>query len=133
MTQLKDFSKPRVDLRFTVDGEEFEAWPALPVEVLLETLATSAEIFANSDRTAIRRIFEIMLKPESAARFGKRLGSMESPIDIQQVDSIIEWLLESYGQRPTGPSESSSDGSSNPGDGTGSTVNLPLGELTHSP
>lgn len=50
------------------------------------------------------------------------------PIELPQVNEILEWIMGEYGMRPPASSEDSSVGSSNPASGTSSTVSVPVGE-----
>ena len=63
----------------------------------------------------------MVLLPESNALFQKRLEDLENPIGLEQAGSVIEWLLEHYGMRPTEPSSDSSTGPVSPASGTNST------------
>jgi hypothetical protein len=53
------------------------------------------------------------------------MADPEQPIDLNQVNSIIEWVMGEYGMRPTQSSESSADGLPAPELGTTSTENTP--------
>lgn len=64
-----------------------------------------------------------LLLPDSAKRFAERMKSKTEPIDLEQVMGVFQWLVSSYGERPTSPLSSSSNGHS--GTGTSSTVDTP--------
>jgi hypothetical protein len=40
-----------------------------------------------------------------------KLYDRMNPLDSEQANEIMEWLMEEYGLRPTSPSSGSSDGS----------------------
>ena len=130
MGDLKDFSKKRKRLQFTVDDDTFEAAAAIPAEVMIQF----AERVSTSDPSAMspkeqvgifREMLETVLLPESMAVMRKRMADPRNPVDMEQLDSIITWLFEEYGMRPTQESSSSSAGDSVPEPGTTSTAPTP--------
>lgn len=121
---MKDFSRARERLQFTIDGDLFEAAPALPGKTLTEfgkrfsdiaetDLADRLDIFADA--------LSMVLLPDSNALFQKRFEDLERPIQLEQASDVIVWLLEQYGLRPTQPSSPSSSGPPSPEPGTNST------------
>lgn len=138
---MKDFSaQPRV-VQFTVDGETYRGRPYLPAQTMVDfTLrvekmgdtATGSDGFAT-----MMESLEMVLMPDSYRKFCDRmkdplagLSSEEAaaitelpyrPIELPQLNQILEWLMEEYGMRPTQPSSNSSAGSPVPGSGTNST------------
>jgi hypothetical protein len=79
-------------------------------------IATSA----NDAVFAMVSMLDELLLPDSAARFAERMKSKTEPIDLEQVTGVFEWLISTYGERPTTPLSSSSNGHS--GTGTPSMV-----------
>jgi hypothetical protein len=135
MTEMRDFSKKRTDIFFRVDDDVFQAARGVPAEVLLG-FATE---FQNMDTTttvdqqlkAFRALLDVVLMPESLERFNERMRDRENPIEIDQVEEIVTWLMEQYGLRPTEPSFSSPGGPPVPASGTSSTASTP-GEVSIS-
>ena len=130
MGDLKDFSKKRKRLQFTVDDDTFEAAAAIPAEVMIQF----AERVSTSDPSAMspkeqvgifREMLETVLLPDSMAIMRKRMADPRNPVDMEQLDSIITWLFEEYGMRPTQESSSSSAGDSVPEPGTTSMAPTP--------
>ena len=130
MGDLKDFSKKRKRLQFTVDDDTFEAAAAIPAEVMIQF----AERVSTSDPSAMspkeqvgifREMLETVLLPESMAVMRKRMADPRNPVDMEPLDSIITWLFEEYGMRPTQESSSSSAGDSVPEPGTTSMAPTP--------
>lgn len=125
----RDFSRPRKRLTFTVDGEVFEAAPALPGLVYAQFVMLAGG--GGEPRTfmqtheMLRQAVELVLLPDSFERFANRLKDKTNPIEHDQMDDIIMWLMEVYGMRPTRPSQLSSDGPSSPESGTSSTDEQP--------
>ena len=133
----RDFSRKRETISFTIDGEVFEAVPALPGDVLAE-FAVRFSGTEDSDDLIVRlsqwkAALELVLQPESYARFTARMKDSERPIELEQSSEVIVWLLEQYGMRPTQPPLPSSDGSPSPELGTNSTVEAPPEESTSPP
>jgi hypothetical protein len=121
----RDFSRKRKRLDFTINGDTFDAAPALPGDVFAEfvTLYTSTgdtETY-QQQHDLLKQALELALMPESWERFADRLKDKEQPIDDDQMSDVVLWLLEEYGMRPTQPSPSSSDGPASPESGTPST------------
>lgn len=126
---MKDFSKARKKLLFRIDTDSFEAAPAIPAE----TLAVFATRFENiesvlpGDRFKILSdALELVLLPESYGLLRERMRDKTNPVELDQINDIILWLLEEYGLRPTQPSSASSVGQPNLESGTNLTgVQLP--------
>lgn len=130
MAEIKDFTKQRKKLVFRIDDDEFEAAAAIPAEVMIQF----AERFTSVDPTKMtpkdqvglfRDMLEIVLLPESMSTMRKRMADPRQPVDIEQLDSIITWLFEEYGMRPTQASSSSSAGDALPVPGIISTDSTP--------
>jgi hypothetical protein len=128
-TEIRDFSKARKDISFRVDDDMFHAARGIPAEVLLDFAAefSSMETSATVDQQlkAFRSMLDVVLLPESLERFNARMRDRANPIEIDQVEEIVTWLMEQYGLRPTEPSSSSPAGPSVPGPGTTSTASTP--------
>jgi hypothetical protein len=129
MTEIRDFTKARKDISFRVDDDMFHAARGVPADVLLDfaTEFSSMETSATIDQQlkAFRSMLEVVLLPESLKRFNERMRDRENPIEIDQVEDIVTWLMEQYGLRPTEPSSASPSGPSSPGPGTTSMVSTP--------
>lgn len=126
---MKDFSSTRKPVQFTVDGDVFTG----PAEVAAEELIAYGEKFdANApprgQLDGLKDLLEIFLWDDDYKRICERLGNRRSPISLEQLDNICNWLTEYHGMRPTQPPSDSSSLSSSPESGTDSTVSLPLGE-----
>jgi hypothetical protein len=130
---IKDFTKERSRVLFRIDQDVFEATPALAPEVAFELMDLGPQIQlatqSNDDEVATRRnsrqtmklISDVLAKimfPDSSARFVERMSSVTEPIDFEQLMSVIQWLLEQYGLRPTESPQDSQSGSENPAAGT---------------
>jgi hypothetical protein len=127
--EIRDFTKARRHLKFRVDDDVFEAPSDIPAMVLLEfarrfeSLGEVAETAAYIEAT--QATIEMVLLPESAARFVKRMSDPEKPISLLQINEIVPWLMEEYAGRPLKPSSDSSDGQSAQVPGTSSTDGSP--------
>lgn len=140
----KSFTKDknREPVSFELDGDTFYCAPKLPTP-LLRRLSTFKSASAQEGMTQdrIESIFGILrdvLLDASVELYNQRLESKERPIDINDVNDIISWLLEVYGLRPFQESSPSLDGSmiqSIESGGTSSTDGVQVLELiqTNSP
>lgn len=125
---MKDFSRARPKIQFQVDDHIYYGIDAMPAEDMVDILAKLQGV--NDDD--IHQVYamvqhvarELMDKP-SADIFVQRMGrGSERPIDFEQANEIVMWLMEQYGGRPTMPSGSSGVGLPSPTSGqslTGST------------
>lgn len=68
-----------------------------------------------------KQVLELVLLPESLARFVKRFADLEEPIELEQASDVVAWLMERYGRRPTQLSSPSASGQDSPASGTNST------------
>lgn len=123
---MKDFSKQRKVIQFEIDGDVFRAHPVIPADTMIQFIQKFENIDpeAKGSQESIRALMETLetlLVPDSYKLFRSRMSDNDRAIDIDQVNSVVEWVMGEYGMRPTQPSESSSDGSSVPALGTSST------------
>lgn len=128
--RMKDFSaKPRV-VQFTVDGEVYRGRPYLPAQTMVDfTLRVEAmgETATGSDGfETMMESLEMVLMPDSFRKLKDRMRDPLAdlpeeeraavtelpyqPIELPQLQDILEWLMEEYGLRPTQSSSGSSDG-----------------------
>jgi hypothetical protein len=130
----RDFSRQRKRLTFTMDGDTFEAAPALPGDIYAEFVtlynSTGETDTYQEQHDLLKRALQLALLDDSFQRFTARLKDKTKPIDDDQMADVVIWLLEEYGMRPTQPSPDSSDGSASPESGTNSTANTPPAEST---
>lgn len=130
---VKDFSRPRTRVAFTIDGDTFEAPPAIPAEVFMEYAERYSRLQARDDEerdlhemlAAMKDVLAIVLYPQSYELFAHRMRDPNRPIDLAQVQDVIVWLMEQYGMRPTVPSSESSTGPADPEPGTNWTGSTP--------
>lgn len=135
-SSVKDFSRKRKQIRFRVDDDVFEAAPAIPAEVLTQFVVKFSDVdnLPVLQRVeALAEVLKMILKPESFSRFRERMSDPESPIDIDQLNDVIEWLMEQYGQRPTQPSQVLQGGQSSPESGKSLTENSSVLVSTFNP
>lgn len=125
---VKDFTRKHERIRFRIEPDAFEAARALPGRTMTEFATRFEKIGAMPVAQQVDAILDalgLVLLPESAALFAKRLGDLENPIELEQASDVMIWLLEKYGLRPTQPSSNSVAGSGNPASGTNSTDDQP--------
>ena len=131
MAEIRDFTKKRDDISFRVDDDIFHAARGVPAEVLMDFATQfsgmSLETPVDEQLKAFRGVFELVLLPESLRRFNERMRDRENPIEMDQCEQIITWLMEKYGLRPTELPSNSLPGQDGPVSGTTSTVITPDG------
>jgi len=124
---MRDFTHDRPRIQFKVGDDIFECAPAIPARTLMNFAVRFDSITEKStgadQMDAMVSILEVSLKPESLKRFLLRMEDNEDPIDLIQVNDIVEWVMGEYGLRPTTSSEPSASGQPLPDDGTNSTAN----------
>jgi hypothetical protein len=130
MTEIRDFSKRRKAPTFKIDDDVFTAVAAIPAEEMISfaekiTTADPSQMSPRDQVALLRETLEKMLEPESLARFQRRMRDRSNPIDMEQLNDVVEWLFEEYGMRPTTVSSSSSSGGSPPVPGTTSMGSIP--------
>jgi hypothetical protein len=124
MDGVKDFSRKREPIRFRIDDDMFEAAPALPAGTLAEFAARFSGLRDSPGSADVAPLYEalsMVLLPESYERFAARMKDLAAPIDVNQLNDVIVWLMEHYGKRPTVPSSISSPGAADQSPGMNST------------
>lgn len=127
---FKDFTKRRPRIFLRLDGEEYEGKSALGLPTLQAVQRIQKKLSdPQTDKIDIfRDMFAALLKKESAQRFMVKLEDEDEPVDPDQLQGMVAYLMERHALRPTeGPSESpsgsetvepgtpSTDGASQPG------------------
>jgi hypothetical protein len=133
---MKDFTRIRKPIEFTIDNDRFDAVSAIPAHVLMD-MTTEFQAMDEGDPNeaiqAMMKVLELFLMPASYTRFTDRMKDKQEPIEFPQVQEVIFWLLEEYGMRPTQQSSDSSDGLSGQEPGTNSTATSPVVESISLP
>jgi hypothetical protein len=114
--RFRDFSKKRRPVYFmlngpTPEGERFDCYPALALPSLQEIALISGNMTAENATESFVEFFKVVLQPESAERIEAKLNDRLYPLEIEQANEIMTWLMEVYGLRPSQPSSDSSAGS----------------------
>lgn len=114
--RFKDFSKKRQPIYFILDGvtpegERFDCYPALALPSLQEIALIAGNMTQETITESFTEFFAVVLQPESAARMESKLKDRQNPLEVEQANEIMSWLMEVYGLRPSQPSSGSSDGS----------------------
>jgi hypothetical protein len=122
---MKDFTRqPRV-IEFKIDDDVFRCHPRLAAQTLIDFTLEVEKFGENiSSKDGIDTMIgtlKMVLIPESYRIFHARMQDLRNPIELDQVNEIIQWIMGKYGLRPTTPPEPSSNGQSSPGSGTSST------------
>jgi hypothetical protein len=120
---IKDFSRKRPRILLALDGEEYEARSALGLPTLQRIQQVQKRIKdPEADKIAVfGEMFSVLLKAEAAERFTQKLKDEDNPVDPDQLQGMIAFIMERNGGRPTEESPASPDGSSDAVSGTPST------------
>lgn len=133
---MKDFTRKRTEIKFKIDEDVFEAAPAIPADILTNFVVKFADVEnlpALKRVEALTEVLGMVLKPASFERFQERKKDRENPIELEQINDVIVWLMEQYGQRPTMPSPVSSSGQLSPESGMNSTEVIQVGVSSFNP
>lgn len=118
--EFKDFEEREEPIPFRVGTVMYEAKPSIGLGAMaqmtkmqstlgqLQMDLASGKVDIEQVIAALEPIFTLTLMPESAVAFNKRLSDPLRPVGFKNVLSIIMWLMECYGLRPTQPSSPSS-------------------------
>lgn len=108
------------------------AVPDLPLS-MIQSLSKFRNITKNSDEfdeESLLLIFEELLTDEAMGQLRELV--QRKIFGVKAMMTVIPWLLEQYGLRPTQPSSPSSSGSGDDGTGTSSTAGAHSTESTPS-
>lgn len=114
--RFRDFSKKRKPIFFILDspnpeGERFDCYPALALPSLQEISLIAGDMTQEKVLESFSAFFKVVLQPDSAERMEKKLYDRLNPLEVEQANDIMSWLMEEYGLRPSKPSSDSSAGS----------------------
>lgn len=133
---IKDFTKDRgAPPAFRVGDHVYTAATGLPAQTVLDfatqfgALTTATPVAEQI--TVFAEILDQLLEDESAKTFRENMASKHprNMIEFDQLESIIEYVMEKFGLRPTQPSSPSASGPELPDDGTSWTGSTPAVEL----
>lgn len=102
MTRFKDFGSSkntkREPITFSLEGQEFEAKPAIQGKVLLDFAKLTDD--PTKAAAAIPFFFSKVLTPESYKKFDALLESDDVIVEVETLAEIAGWLMEEYTNRP---------------------------------
>ena len=127
ITTIPDFSIRKPPRQFRIDSDTFHVPAVLPAAVAVE-FSRMTKMNPNEQFLAIGEVLDIVMLPESAELFARRMRDPSNPIGVEHIAEVVQWLMQEYGDRPTQPS---SDSQASPmTTGTPSTAGAPLVEST---
>lgn len=129
---MRDFTRqPRV-IEFQVDHDVFRCHPRLPAQTLidftLEVEKLGDEMTSEQGIETMIGTLKMVLVPDSYKLFHDRMRDSLNPIELEQTNEIIQWIMGEYGMRPTQSPEASSNGQPTQAPGTNSTEDSPAVE-----
>jgi len=126
---MKDFTRQPKVIEMKIDDDIFRAKPRLPAQTMIDFTLKVESMGDDMDATmgfqTMMDALEMVLIPEHFHRFKDRMKSETNPIDLPQVNEVVEYVMEEYGMRPTQSPSASSTGQPNPVDGISSTASTP--------
>ena len=84
----------------------FHAKPKVPGTLILDLVA-SGSLGAEWQAAALRKFFDQAIVDGDKDEFFKVLDESEPEVDFEQLSEISKWLVELYGENPTGPASQS--------------------------
>lgn len=84
----------------TFDTVVFHAKPKVAGSLILDLVA-SASLGPEWQAAAIRKFFTEAVVPDEVDKFFETLDHSDPPIDMLDMSSISNYLVEQYGERPT--------------------------------
>jgi hypothetical protein len=134
---IQDFTPDQKHVEFRIGQDVFHGVQDVPALMMMRYAAKIETIDENNidedDVELISDLMRLLLVPESANLLLRRMEDQTNPISIETYMTILPWLLEQYGMRPTEPSSGSADGSPPPDDGQKSTESSVEAVSTSSP
>lgn len=132
---MKDFTRQPKVVEFMINDDVFRGKPFLAAQTMIDfTLKVDRlgeDLTAQQGFDLMIESLELVLMPDSMKRFKDRMVDPanpdaahmtgQPPIELPQVNDIIEWIMEEYGMRPPTSAPGSSPGPSLPDAGTPST------------
>lgn len=129
---MKDFSKERApSIDFKIGRHEYHAVVGLPAQVMLDFVTKFGAITGHTpvdqQITAFSEILGMVLEDSSMELFRENMRSKDrvDMIEFDQLESVLTWLLEEYGLRPTELPSPSAPGQPDPEPGTNWTDSTP--------
>lgn len=115
---IMDFTPKQKPPRFRINDDIFTGVSEIPAELALDFSQKAAKMGDEGQTPAerielIRELIDIVLLPDSATIFKKRLSSKENPIGLTAFRQVLPWLFKKYAGTPTTPDSDSSSGSGN--------------------
>jgi hypothetical protein len=95
-------------IQFSVDGEEFTAFPPSPGQMAMLVSAQAKSRDVTESVAAIIDFLDGILDEDAQAMFRTRLLDRTDPFDFDSVEEIVEGLIEEWSARPTMSSSASS-------------------------
>lgn len=126
---IMDFTPKREVPRFRIGTDVFTGVVEIPAELSLDFSQKASSMGDESQTPAnriatIRELINMVLVPESAEIFNRRLGDPHNPIGIASFRDVLPWLLKQYMGIPTTPDSDSSSGPGNQESGKNSMENI---------
>lgn len=94
-------------ITFTVDGEEFTAYPPTPAQYAYH-VREQASGDPSRQIAGIINFLDMLLDEQGRKRFEERLLDRDDDFDLDEVSEVIQGLVEEWSSRPTSKASGSS-------------------------
>jgi hypothetical protein len=118
VVRFKDFSLDPEPIGFRIAPDDFECYPEIPLDVMMDVVKASTTQASGPERLEqMLQMLEGVIVDKHYEVFVKRTkrGTKEqpnpSPIGMRHIRDLLPWIMEVYGLRPTEESSESADGS----------------------
>ena len=108
---MRDFSKPREEIWFKINGVKLRAKPAIGMATAQRVMRLRDEMKNVTDDgklSKMNELFTLLLHSASVVDFANVVGDEDDPVDPEQLSDMINYIMERQGLRPTQPSTESS-------------------------
>jgi hypothetical protein len=102
-TAVRAVETPEKELTFTVDGTELTAYMPRPEQLAVLMAATGRHASLHTQIAGVIDFFVEVMDEDSQAYLRDRLLDRNDPFGLDEVESIIEWMVEEWTGRPTPP------------------------------
>ena len=108
MTKFRDFGSPTIggdseDVEFVLYGEKFKCRKGVPGKTMLDIVAgISSENDPGAAARSVDQFFKAVLSSDDEySRFNAICVDPDKLIQVEQLMEIVQWLMETYSERPT--------------------------------
>lgn len=102
-TALKAVTEDEAPMVFKIDGQELHAYKPTDGQLALLLSAIGRHTNVQTRIAGVIDFFVNVMDEGSATYVTERLLSRTDPLEIEQVQEVMEWMVEEWTGRPTQP------------------------------